>query len=75
MSNDPFNPELFRRLSRRQVFKAAAVGGAALASLPLLAACGDSGDDGTATTTGSGSGTTGSADINKIKGYVGPIDE
>ena len=73
MSNDPFNPELFSRLSRRQVLKAAAVGGMALAALPLLSACGDSGDD--TTTTGSGGGATGGADIQKIKDYVGPIDE
>lgn len=76
MSNDPFNPEIFGRLSRRQVLKAAGVGGAALASLPLLSACGDS-DDGGGTTTGSGgdSGGAASGDIQKIKDYVGPIEE
>ncbi len=79
MSNDPKNPgldpRLLGRMSRRQVLKAAGVGGAAVAALPLLSACGDDGGDGgTATTTGSDSGT-GGGDIQKIKEYVGPVED
>ncbi|MCW2666898.1 MAG: transporter substrate-binding protein [Frankiales bacterium] len=76
MSNNPFNPELFSRLSRRQVLKAAGVGGAALAALPLLSACGDEGSTGTTTPGAAGGGTvTTGGDVSKIMNFIGPVEE
>jgi spermidine/putrescine transport system substrate-binding protein len=52
--NDPFA----QRLTRRQLIRRAAAGGAALSFPSLLAACGGDGIEGAATTTGAAEGTT-----------------
>lgn len=77
MSKDEFDRGLFGRMTRRQLFRTAGVGGAALAAGPLLAACGsnDSGGNATSSSSSSGAGAgTGSSDVQKILDYIGPID-
>ncbi len=66
------------RFSRRQVLKAAGIGGITLVASPLLAACGD--DDSSAsgsssTTAGGGGGGTSSDDVQKILDFIDPVDE
>lgn len=67
-------------LTRRTLLKAAGIGGAAFAAAPLLAACGSS----SKSSSGSGGGLGGassslsgptSSDVQKIKDFIGPIDE
>ncbi len=81
MSTDQYGREqLARALSRRQLLKAAGIGGAALAGLPLLSACGSSSKSSSGANPGIGgassslSGTT-SGGVQKIKDFVGPIDD
>ena len=73
--NEEFNPELFGRMSRRQMLRLAGLGGVAAATGSLLAACG--GSSGTKVSSGAsnaGSGGAATGDVQKILDFIGPID-
>ena len=78
--NDGGKPpwETLNRFSRRQLLRAAGLGGAAFAVAPLLAACGD--DDDAATTDSTGTTAAGgeaapAGDIQKILDFIEPVEE
>ena len=64
-------------LSRRDILKYLAMGGAAVVAAPALAACGGSSGGGTNTAAsgGTSSGGASGANIQDIKNFIGPIDE